>query len=485
MRLYTLAFIALAFAAAEPVHFEKPGLFLDAKPGDSRINFRLPAAQGVNYTRAVAEFRMHIGDMQPVFNCFVSLIRPGAKGFYALQLRADKSKTIVDKMNGTQYGEVAPWKANADYRIRVDYNAAAGRLLFDAWDASGKSVQHLETPIIFRAIEDAGQGLEISFGLDKVYDHAYYPPWTWRFWDLAVTLTPGPSPYTHELVTYKHTPGCDLTADVYRTAGPGPHPAILWLHGGALIFGHKGNLPLWQRMRYLDAGFTVIAADYRLGPETKLPEIVADVRDAWNWIEREGPSKFEIDPGRVAVVGHSAGAYLAQLTGTILRRPPPAALVSFYGYNDLTAEWCRTPGQFATTRPVSEEAARGSVGTRPLAGTNFAHQRWQYYTYLRQHAAWVKEIGGFEPGDPAARPYSPIFNLNPDYPPTLLIHGDQDTDVPVSQSEAMDQALTRLGVHHQFLKLAGKPHAFDNDPNNPQVARLFNKVIAFLQQQCR
>ncbi|MCX6623893.1 MAG: alpha/beta hydrolase [Acidobacteria bacterium] len=485
MPFLCLAFAALGFALPAPVHFEKPGMFLDVKQGDSRLQFRLPVAAGENYTRAVAEFKMHIGQMQPVFNCFVAMIRPGAKGYYAMQLRADKSKMIVDKMNGTQYGEVAPWKSNTDYRVRVDYNAAAGRLIFDAWELDGKQIQHLETPIIFRAIEDAGQGLMLTFGLDRVYDHAYYPPWTWNFSDLSVTLTPGPSPYTREMFTYKQAAGCDLAVDVYRAPGAGPHPAVLWLHGGALIFGHKGNLPRAQMMRYVDAGFTVVAADYRLGPETKLPEIVADVRDAWQWLRETGPSKLGIDPNRIAVVGHSAGAYLTQLLG-IVAKPAPRALVSFYGYNDITAEWCRSPGQFSTGRQVPEDVARSTVGTRVIAGTNFSHQRWQYYTYLRQHAAWVKEIGGFEPTDlAAAKPYCPLFNLTAAYPPVLLIHGDQDTDVPVSQSEEMDRALTKLGVRHQFLKLAGKPHAFDGNMSDPEVSRLFDRVIAFLEEQFR
>src|SRR6266542_4163283 len=83
---------------------------------------------------------------------------------------------------------------------------------------------------------------------------------------------------------YKIVDGCRIRADVYSAAGAERAPAILWLHGGALIVGDRARLPAWQARLYVQAGFVVVAADYRLGPQAKIPEIIADVQAAYTWM---------------------------------------------------------------------------------------------------------------------------------------------------------------------------------------------------------
>ena len=77
----------------------------------------------------------------------------------------------------------------------------------------------------------------------------------------------------------------------------------------------------------LEAGHVLISLDYRLAPETQLAEIVHDVEDAFDWIRRNGPRLFKIDPTRIAVAGGSAGGYLT-LTSGFRVRPRPAVLLS-------------------------------------------------------------------------------------------------------------------------------------------------------------
>jgi alpha/beta hydrolase fold len=86
-------------------------------------------------------------------------------------------------------------------------------------------------------------------------------------------------------------------------------------HGGALIFGSRSMLPADKLGQFLQAGFVVVAIDHRLAPETKLPEILKDVNGAIDWVRTKGPSQFRADPRHVAVVGQSAGAYLAIMEG--------------------------------------------------------------------------------------------------------------------------------------------------------------------------
>ena len=70
----------------------------------------------------------------------------------------------------------------------------------------------------------------------------------------------------------------------------------------------------------VNAGYCVASIDYRLAPETKLPQIIEDLEDAFRWLRMNGREKLRVDPSKIAVLGACAGGYLT-LTGV----PRPAA----------------------------------------------------------------------------------------------------------------------------------------------------------------
>ncbi len=82
-------------------------------------------------------------------------------------------------------------------------------------------------------------------------------------------------------------------------------------------------------------------------------------------------------------------------------------------------------------------------------------------------------------------PFCPLVNVSNKYPPTLLLHGDKDTDVPFTESVRMANELQRNGVEHDFIRIAGGGHGFDRDLADPQVTAAFDKVLAFLRQHLR
>jgi acetyl esterase/lipase len=284
---------------------------------------------------------------------------------------------------------------------------------------------------------------------------------------------------------YKVAQGCEIEADVYRPSGDAARPAILWLHGGALIFGHRGQIAPRQLERYLQAGYTLVSVDYRLAPETRLEAIIEDLQDAYAWLCAQGPRLFGVDPARVAVIGHSAGGYLALMSGFCVR-PRPRALVSFYGYGDIGGHWYSRPDPFYSQQPaVSQKEAHQAVGG-PARSHSSSPERFRFYLYCRQQGIWPREVSGH---DPDAEPgwfkaYCPLYNVTADYPPTLLLHGDQDTDVPYEQSVLMDGKLERCGVAHELLTMAGQGHGFDvqgEGRQDPAVAAAFDRVLAFLR----
>jgi dipeptidyl aminopeptidase/acylaminoacyl peptidase len=73
--------------------------------------------------------------------------------------------------------------------------------------------------------------------------------------------------------------------------------------------------------------------------------------------------------------------------------------------------------------------------------------------------------------------------VSKDYPPALLLHGDNDTDVPYQQSVNMANELKRVGVEYDFLTMKGYGHGFDGKGmQDAKVAAAFDQVMAFLQK---
>jgi acetyl esterase/lipase len=270
---------------------------------------------------------------------------------------------------------------------------------------------------------------------------------------------------------YKTVGGDAIQADVYRPeSAAAPTPALVFIHGGCLMYGSREGIHPKQLEMYRRAGYAVVSIDYRLAPETKLPQIIDDLRDAFAWVAEAGPERFDIDPERIAVVGHSAGGYLALMAG-VCAAPRPRAVVSFYGYGDIVGDWYAKPDPFYCQEPrvSAEEAARN---------------RGRLYLYYRQNGLWPREVGG---RDPATEPdffvpYCPAHNVTVDYPPTILLHGDQDTDVPYEQSVQMAAALAVRGVEHELVTMAGYGHGFDGQSDDPAVQAAFQRVLTFLDR---
>jgi acetyl esterase/lipase len=295
--------------------------------------------------------------------------------------------------------------------------------------------------------------------------------------------------------TYKTVKDCTIQADVYRLPGDEVRSVILWIHGGALIFGNRSSVRQHQLQRYLQAGYVVVSVDYRLAPETKLPEIIEDLRDAHRWVREKGPELFRIDPDRVALVGDSAGGYLTLMGGFCLK-PRPKALVSFYGYGDITGNWTSRPNpHYLTWDRVEKEEAYKVVGGKVLSGSPI-FPRVTFYNYCRQNGLWPKEVAAVDPDTEPEKleRFCPVRYVTKEYPPTLLLHGDKDTDVPFEESMRMAAALKRHQVPHQLITMRNYDHLFDVFPGgwpskepptelkDPKVLKAFDAVLAFLKE---
>lgn len=249
-------------------------------------------------------------------------------------------------------------------------------------------------------------------------------------------------------------------------ADTGPHPLIVWIHGGGWIYGSRRRLPphLFDNAvhdQMLDAGYAVAAVDYRLAREAGFPGMLLDVKAAVRWL-RGHAAEFAIDPQRVVLWGESAGGHLALMaamctaldgverTGEHLEQSEtPTAVVDWYGPTDLTAM-----AQVDLGRD-SEEV--GQSDERP--------------------EAVLKEHGGWTYAELSATSY-----VRPGLPPVFVAHGTHDQIVSVDHSRKLVTRLRAAGAVVDYLEVPGADHVWRDAPSVPEIVAA---SLAFVAQTVR
>lgn len=242
--------------------------------------------------------------------------------------------------------------------------------------------------------------------------------------------------------------GGQLSVDVYPPSGPGPHPVVLYLHGGGWIMGS----PATHRkltLRFAEAGFLCISVDYALAPERPFPAGLDDCLAAARWAVAHAP-EFGGDPERMAIAGDSAGGNLAAaaLAAQLAAGGAPfKAALLIYGVFDFAALLGDDPARAASLKQTLD----WYLGA---AGEALLH-------------------------DPRVSPlYSPHLNR---FPPTQLLVGTRDA--LVDQSRAFAGALERAGVPADLRIYEGMPHAFLQIEDLPACLEAQAAMWSFLRRQ--
>lgn len=242
-------------------------------------------------------------------------------------------------------------------------------------------------------------------------------------------------------VVYGHKDGMALTFDIFKPKTKPNGAAVIFIVSGgwisrytppeqALIVTDSGFNPRYQEL--LDKGFTVIALRHGGSPKYLIPEIVADVRRGVRFI-RYNAARWGIDKNRLGVYGGSAGGHLSLMIGLASDSGDPAAREDFMKESD------RVQAVVAYFPPVDlRPLARG---LNPPAGVL---DRFPALNFEKEKAA----------------DYSPIVFVTPDDPATLLIHGDQDPLVNISNSQILFDAFKKNNVKTDFITIPGAGHGF-------------------------
>ena len=238
-------------------------------------------------------------------------------------------------------------------------------------------------------------------------------------------------------VVYGHKDGMALTFDVFKPKTGANGAAILYMVSGGWV--SSWNPPQQAVTRFqplLDKGFTVITVRHGSSPKYFIPEIVADVRRAVRFV-RYNAKQWGVDPERLGVMGSSAGGHLSLVIATDPDNENPAASEDFMKSSN------RVASGVAYFPPVDLRAWARGVAPAPNSGAD----RFPALNFEREKAA----------------DYSPIVHVTPDDPPTLLLHGDSDTLVPIGHSQTMHKALQETGVKSELITFPGAGHGFRGD----------------------
>jgi len=226
-------------------------------------------------------------------------------------------------------------------------------------------------------------------------------------------------------------PGGDIPLRIYRPEGEGPHPVVVYFHGGGFVIGGIETHDGICHQLALRVPAVVVNVDYRLAPEHRFPAAVEDSLAATEWVSANA-APLAADRGRLAVAGDSAGGNLSAVVSLRARGsggPPIAFQLLVYPATDLTR-----------SAASHKENGEGYLLTNELMAWFMAHY-----------------FGG--EGDLRHPDASPLFveDLS-GLPPALVITAEFD---PLrDEGEAYAERLRRAGVDARASRYDGMIHGF-------------------------
>lgn len=195
----------------------------------------------------------------------------------------------------------------------------------------------------------------------------------------------------------------------------GALPIIVFIHGGSWASGDPRDYRFIARTLCAQ-GYAVVLAGYRLYPQVRYPAMLEDGAAALRWVQ-DNAAKHGADPTRMALMGHSAGAYNAVML-------------------TLDRQWLRGVG-------LDDRVIRGTVG---LAGP---------FDFLPFDTSSSINSFGKAP-DPSLT--QPINFVRKDAPPLLLVTGDSDKTVKPRNSQSLARRMTEAGAPTAPVLLEGVTH---------------------------
>ncbi|MGE0729886.1 MAG: alpha/beta hydrolase fold domain-containing protein [Acidimicrobiia bacterium] len=213
-------------------------------------------------------------------------------------------------------------------------------------------------------------------------------------------------------------PGADgspLDYRLYRPPTAGPHPLVVYYHGGGWVLGSATSDDAYCRDLCLQSDAVVLSVDYRHAPEARFPAAVDDAFAALVWAAGHA-SELGAIPDRLAVAGWSAGGNLAAVVSRLARDAGGPA---------VAAQLLITPVTDSDlTRPSYRENAEGFFLTAPLM-----HWFWDHYvdeadrTDPRVSPLRAEDLSGLPPAVVVTAQFDPLRDEGDAYAAALEAAG--------------------------------------------------------------
>ena len=246
-------------------------------------------------------------------------------------------------------------------------------------------------------------------------------------------------------VIYGHKDGMAMVYDVIRPENPNGAAVVFMVSGGWFSNWAPAEERVERFSYFLDAGFTLIPVHHGSSPRYHVPDAYSDVSRAIRHIKMNA-NDYGIDAERIGVTGGSAGGHLSLMLG----------LDSDTGKTNAD-----DPVMQHSNKVAAVVAYFPPVDLRPLAGPS---ERFPALNFAPEIAASI----------------SPILHVDPQDPPTLLIHGDADTLVDIENSQIMHAEFNKHNVATDFITIPGGGHGFTgNDADKAAAATVawFEKYL--------
>lgn len=257
--------------------------------------------------------------------------------------------------------------------------------------------------------------------------------------------SPAPPPGPNTRTDLSYAAGRDGLFDLVVPDGPGPHPLVLWVHGGGWYSGSKADV-----RRYLEQlaarGFVCAAVNYPRTPQARYPEARDAVNDALGHL-LDRAEEFGLDPARVVVAGDSIGAHIAAELATL------------------------SPGQF-----------RGALLACGTFDPTRLHDSDRFFAAALESTMWSLTRDRRWQRTSACAAMTVIDRVTADFPPTFITAGSLD---PLTrwQSTPLAQRLTELGVAvDAYFPEEPTYHEFHRALGTPAADEAFERAVTFLER---
>jgi acetyl esterase/lipase len=223
--------------------------------------------------------------------------------------------------------------------------------------------------------------------------------------------------------------------DIYLpNDGKGPFRVIVAIHGGGFLVGDKADGEMNAQLQGLKRGYAVASINYRLSDEAKFPAQICDVKAAIRFL-RANVQKYNLDPGKVAAWGPSAGGNLASLAGTAggVKKLDDLSL----GNSGQSSRVQAVVDWFGPIDFLTMDAQNMKSGIADKVDNVQVHDTPDSVEARLLGAQPSKVVG-------LAKEASPETYITPDDPPFLIQHGTLDPLVPTQQSVDFAAALTKI-----------------------------------------